>query len=89
MDCNNVFVWFHALILTTFRVVPRSNFGPVFVEHSKEVGRIEGSVPACLKGTIYCRNGPNPHFAPVQKHHWFDGDGMLHAVRFADDGSVF
>ena len=66
----------------------RGNYGPVFEEHARDVASIEGDVPRQLRGAVYCRNGPNPHFAPVAKHHWFDGDGMLHAIRFEDDGSV-
>jgi carotenoid cleavage dioxygenase-like enzyme len=36
------------------------------------------------------RNGPNPQFkeAVYETYHWFDGDGMLHGVRFEEDGSV-
>ena len=40
-----------------------------------------GALPRELDGT-YVRNGPNPQFAPAGQYHWFDGDGMLHAVRF-------
>ncbi len=39
---------------------------------------VEGEVPKELCGTFY-RNGPNPQFAPRGAHHWFGGDGMLHA----------
>ena len=36
-------------------------------------------MPADLHGT-FCRNGPNPQFAPRGgKYHWFGGDGMVHA----------
>ena len=38
-----------------------------------------GSVVALPRG-IYIRNGPNLPFAPRSKFHWFEGDGMLHAV---------
>ena len=40
-----------------------------------------GEIPADLHGAFY-RNGPNPAQAPQGLHHWFDGDGMLHAVWF-------
>ena len=39
---------------------------------------IEGEVPKELNGTFY-RNGPNPQYAPRGEHHWFGGDGMIHA----------
>lgn len=42
---------------------------------------IEGTLPTDLAG-VYFRNGPNPQFTPRGRYHWFDGDGMIHAVRF-------
>jgi carotenoid cleavage dioxygenase-like enzyme len=47
---------------------------------------IEGEIPKDLCGTFY-RNGPNPQFAPVGGHHWFAGDGMLHAFHI-ENGKV-
>ena len=47
---------------------------------------VEGEVPRDLFGA-YVRNGPNPKRAPLGAHHWFDGDGMLHAVH-AEDGTL-
>jgi carotenoid cleavage dioxygenase-like enzyme len=47
---------------------------------------IEGEVPADLNG-LYVRTGPNRRFAAPGRYHWFDGDGMLHAVRF-DRGRI-
>jgi carotenoid cleavage dioxygenase len=44
---------------------------------------VEGELPRDLYGA-YVRNGPNPVFAPRNLYHWFDGDGMLHAVYFRD-----
>ncbi len=49
------------------------------VEH--EAMQIEGELPVDLQG-VYFRNGPNPQFEPKGRYHWFDGDGMVHAVRF-------
>lgn len=37
-------------------------------------------------GRVYARNGPNPRFEPVGNYHWFDGDGMTHAVRISSKG---
>lgn len=48
---------------------------------------LEGEVPRELFGA-FVRNGPNPRFAPLARHHWFDGDGMVHAVHF-EDGQAF
>lgn len=45
--------------------------------------RITGNLPETLVGS-YIRNGPNPAFEPIVDYHIFDGDGMLHAVEFAD-----
>jgi carotenoid cleavage dioxygenase len=42
---------------------------------------VAGEIPADLYGA-YMRNGPNPVFAPKGLYHWFDGDGMVHAVYF-------
>ncbi len=44
---------------------------------------VEGAIPRELHGTLY-RNGPNPQFAPRGKYHWFDGDGMIHALTLSD-----
>lgn len=44
---------------------------------------VEGKLPDDLFGA-YMRNGPNPVFKPKDLYHWFDGDGMVHAVYFRD-----
>ena len=33
---------------------------------------------------MYVRNGSNPRHEPKGRYHWFDGDGMLHALHFED-----
>ena len=46
--------------------------------------RVRGELPKELAGTLY-RNGPNPQFAPRDSnHHWFIGDGMIHAFHVSD-----
>ena len=42
---------------------------------------IEGDIPADLN-SLYLRTGPNRRFAAPSRHPCFDGDGVLHAVRF-------
>lgn len=59
------------------------NFAPVRDEVDLEPP-VTGALPPGLKGTLY-RNGPNPQFVPRDgNHHWFGGDGMLHAFTVAD-----
>lgn len=46
--------------------------------------RIEGRLPPQLRGTLY-RNGPaRMRLGPTRYRHWFDGDGMVQALRIAD-----
>ncbi|MEM9529939.1 MAG: carotenoid oxygenase family protein [Pseudomonadota bacterium] len=47
---------------------------------------VTGELPTDVSGAYY-RNGPNPRSAPLDLHHWFDGDGMLHAVSL-DNGEA-
>ena len=41
-----------------------------------------GQVPAELDG-VYLRNTENPVMPALGRYHPFDGDGMVHAIRFA------
>jgi carotenoid cleavage dioxygenase-like enzyme len=61
--------------------VLRGGFEPVTQELTVDLTDIEGEVPKDLTG-LYVRNGPNRKFEAPGRYHWFDGDGMLHAVRF-------
>jgi carotenoid cleavage dioxygenase-like enzyme len=56
-------------------------FAPVADELDARDLPVEGEIPADLHG-LFARNGPNPRFEPRGRYHWFDGDGMVHAVRF-------
>ncbi|MBL8513235.1 MAG: carotenoid oxygenase family protein, partial [Betaproteobacteria bacterium] len=51
-----------------------------------ESAHIEGKLPAELRGVFY-RNGPGLFERGGQRYsHWFDGDGLVHAWRFTDQG---
>lgn len=59
-------------------------FAPVRNEATAErLETIAGELPLDLDG-VYVRNGPNARFDPLGRYHWFDGDGMLHALRFSE-----
>ncbi|HEX4534195.1 MAG TPA: carotenoid oxygenase family protein, partial [Rhizomicrobium sp.] len=60
------------------------NFAPVRAEDDFPALKITGAWPKEIRGTLY-RNGPNPQFDPRDAHHhWFAGDGMIHAFEIAD-----
>jgi carotenoid cleavage dioxygenase-like enzyme len=48
-----------------------------------ELDVVEGRIPAELAG-VYLRNTENPVMPSIGRYHPFDGDGMLHAIRFGD-----
>jgi carotenoid cleavage dioxygenase len=63
------------------------NFAPISFEADASDLPLRGELPKELRGTLY-RNGPNPQFAPRDaNHHWFIGDGMIHAFHI-EDGRV-
>jgi all-trans-8'-apo-beta-carotenal 15,15'-oxygenase len=48
--------------------------------------RVEGEIPAFLRGTYYL-NGPARFERGGQRYrHWLDGDGMVCALRFGEEG---
>jgi carotenoid cleavage dioxygenase-like enzyme len=61
----------------------QGNFGPWRMEGVADDLTVVGAIPHELNGTYY-RNGPNPAFEPPGRYHWFDGDGMVHAITLAD-----
>ena len=58
---------------------------PVSDELELENLAVEGEIPSGLRGS-YLRNGPNPAFQPKANYHVWDGDGMIHAITFGDEG---
>ncbi|XP_030439603.1 9-cis-epoxycarotenoid dioxygenase NCED1, chloroplastic-like [Syzygium oleosum] len=69
------------------RVQISGNFAPVPEQPVARSLPVIGKIPECIQG-VYVRNGANPLHEPVAGHHFFDGDGMIHAVRFSAGGSV-
>ena len=61
-------------------------YAPIQMECDAPDLIVEGEIPRDLFGTFY-RNGPNPQFAPRGEHHWFGGDGMIHAFHI-ENGKV-
>ena len=60
------------------------NFAPLSMESEAPILPVEGDMPKDLFGSLY-RIGPNPAFPPRDPHHhWFFGDGMVHAFHVAD-----
>ncbi len=49
---------------------------------------VVGEIPRDLAG-VYLRNTENPLLPARHRYHPFDGDGMLHAIAFADGGAVY
>ena len=55
---------------------------PQHVEWSvDDVEVVEGAIPEDLEG-LYARNTENPLHEAISAYHPFDGDGMVHAIRF-------
>ncbi|CAH9126993.1 unnamed protein product [Cuscuta epithymum] len=63
------------------RVQIDGNFAPVPENAVCHALPVAGNILECIDG-VYVRNGANPQFEPVTGHHLFDGDGMIHAVKF-------
>ena len=63
-------------------------YAPTTREVSADALEVEGELPRDLFGG-YFRNGPNSVHAPVNRYHWFDGDGMVHGIWFEDGKARF
>lgn len=58
-------------------------------EGSHAIQGITGKVPAALRGTYYVNGPARFERAGVRVKHWLDGDGMVCALDFSDDGVRF
>ena len=63
-------------------------YEPVHEERTLALRVLEGALPEDLNG-VYVRNGPNPQHHPIGRYHWFDGDGMVHAVHFSEGAATY
>ncbi|MFI5015784.1 MAG: carotenoid oxygenase family protein [Hyphomicrobiales bacterium] len=63
-----------------------AGFRTMSAEHDYRVDEIDGRMPPSLRGTLFRngsgRNDLDGHWFP----HWFDGDGMISAIRFDSAG---
>ena len=55
---------------------------------AKDLVASHGAIPKDLAGT-FVRNGANPKMAPKGRYHWFDGDGMVHAITFENGKATY
>eukprot|EP00903_Cladosiphon_okamuranus_P013500 g12574.t1 len=62
-------------------------YAPVQEEVTAQECEVVGEVPEAVFGE-FARNGPNPRLPPTGRYHWFDGDGMVHAVRLKSSDSA-
>ena len=63
-------------------------YASVGEERVDDALEVIGEIPPDLDG-LYVRTGPNPQYAPAGRYHWFDGDGMLHGIRFRDGRATY
>ena len=58
-------------------------------EHDGRVEDIDGTVPGWLRGTLFRNGSGRNQLGGEWFPHWFDGDGMISAVRFDQGGMRF
>jgi len=66
----------------------KGNFAPWRMEGDALDLEVVGEIPRDLNGTYY-RNGPNPAYEPRGRYHWFDGDGMIHAITLREGRAAY
>ena len=80
---------------TVERPGPEAEFSPylegVFAPIADEIDAecvVVSDLPEDLVG-VFVRNGSNPMFTPKGRYHWFDGDGMLHALHLENGRATY
>lgn len=63
-------------------------YAPVHEEITADELTVIGEIPRDLNG-VYLRNGPNARFPMRGRYHWFDGDGMVHAMHFENGAARY
>ncbi len=63
-------------------------YAPVLEEITARDLTVEGKLPDDLEG-FFVRNGANPRLPPRGRYHWFDGDGMVHAVEIGGGKATY
>ncbi|WP_061299453.1 carotenoid oxygenase family protein [Herbidospora cretacea] len=63
-------------------------YAPVHEEITADDLTVIGEIPRDLNG-VYLRNGPNARFPMRGRYHWFDGDGMVHAMHFENGAARY
>ena len=66
-----------------------AGFRSLSEEHDYRIEEIDGQVPATLRGTLFRNGSGRNQLGGEWFPHWFDGDGMIAALRFGDDGIRF
>src|SRR5712671_7092191 len=56
-------------------------------EFDYRIEEVDGQVPATLRGTLFHNGSGRNELGGQWFPHWFDGDGMISAIRF-DDGGI-
>ncbi|HLF31719.1 MAG TPA: carotenoid oxygenase family protein [Xanthomonadales bacterium] len=56
---------------------------PIYEEYDATSMQVIGEIPSDIDG-LYVRNTENPVHEPIGRYHPFEGDGMIHAISFAD-----
>ena len=63
-----------------------AGFRSLLHEHDYRIDEIDGTVPAALRGALFRNGSGRNQLAGRWFAHWFDGDGMVQAIRFDAQG---